>query len=174
MGPARKALPAHHHLGMVRMIISESCAASNRNGAQLGVESALEAAEAPSLRPIAVLFDGPGGLEVINLSLDTLPKTRGIGAALNAAQAFAAQVVSSSPRQVSPLLHLSSHALDAAVSIFTGAQTTELAQLARACEAAGLLLLANAVDRMGVRKDAESSLATAYLASEVAAGLKWA
>jgi hypothetical protein len=127
----------------------------------------------PVLSPIAALFNITDGIEVVNFDLDHWPKSGGLHAALDAAQ----QLISRRAPPTAapgPLLDLSRRALDAAVSTCAGAPVADVEQIGRGCEAAGLLALASAVERMDARKDIESSLAAAYLASEVAASAQWA
>jgi hypothetical protein len=127
----------------------------------------------PVLTPITVLFNAANGIEVVNFDLDHWSQSGSLHAALNAAQQLIARRAPPTAAARGPLLDLSRRALDAAVSTCAGAQVADANEISRGCEAAGLLALASAVDRMEARKDIESSLATAYLASEVAASTQW-
>ena len=168
-------------LGGDRLLFSLPAAAHEpaRRLSGISLRSHLVLAEARAelgravLTPIAVLFNAADGIEVINLDLDHWAQSRGFYAALNAAQQFISR--RAPPAAVhNPLLDLSHRALEAAVSTCAGAPVADASEIGRGCEAAGLLALANAMERMDARKDIESSLATAYLASEVAASTQWA
>jgi hypothetical protein len=128
----------------------------------------------PSLRPIAMLFDVPTGLQAINLTLDEWPHTRGLRAMPGALREFMSRRATPPAVMHDPLRALSRRALDAAVSSCAGAQVSNLEDITRACEAAGLVALAKALERMGAQRNAVNSLSAAYLASEVAAGSSWA
>jgi hypothetical protein len=127
----------------------------------------------PVLTPITVLFNAANGVEVVNFDLDYWSQSGSLQAALNAATQLITRRAPPTAAARGPLLDLSRRALDAAVSTCAGAQVADVNDISRGCEAAGLLALASAVDRMEVRKNIESSLATAYLASEVAASMQW-
>ena len=129
--------------------------------------------ERPALRPITVFFNGVDGLQVINLNLDNWPHSRGLRATIDAAKEIISRRAAPPASMHNPLLELARRALGAAVSICAGARAADMGKLARVCEAAGLVALADAVDRMDARRDSVSALATAYLSSEIMAGLNW-
>jgi hypothetical protein len=123
-----------------------------------------------ALRPIAVLFDGTGGIEAVNLSLEDWPKSW----AANARQALFTRRPPPPAGDSGPLLNLMLRVIDAAVSIFSGSSAMDLGRLGQASEAAGFVTLAHALDRMQDRESLQDTLAAVYLASEAIACLRWA
>jgi hypothetical protein len=125
----------------------------------------------PSFKPIAVLQDSSEGLRIINLRLDTWPRTGGL---LNAVKLPWRRQASGPPaRRRDPLLDLAERAVDAAVETLAGAPPRNIDALAQVCEAAGLMSLAQALQHMGATRDIRSVLAAAYLAGEIMTALSW-
>jgi hypothetical protein len=129
----------------------------------------VEASGRAALRPLTILFDGADGIEAVNLTLDDWPKSRPAASR----QALSARRLQSTNDFSRPILTLAQRVIGTAISILTGGLAAEVGQLGQACEAAGLVELANAVERMCTRKDPRSALAAVYLASEAGTGLRW-
>ncbi len=124
-----------------------------------------------ALRPIAALFDAKDGIEVVNLTLDEWPKSR---TASLLKVFFNRKRPQPSADPSWPLQKLAERVIDAAVSIFSGSSAADLGKLGQECDAAGLVALANALDRMQKPGTPKDALAAAYLASETVACLRWA
>jgi hypothetical protein len=128
------------------------------------------------LQPIAILSENAGTLQIVNLDLDHWQAPKGVRGTIAAAQDMLSKF--SKPTRPTapppdPLRDLASRALDAAVAFASGATANDIGGLTEACEAAGLLTLANALDRLAKAPDLPHALRTAYVANEVRGALMW-
>ena len=127
----------------------------------------------PVLQPIAIFSEKADTLEVVNLDLDHWQAPKGVRAAIDAAQEVFAKPTRPTAPPPDPVRDLATRALDAAVAVATGTKANDIGTLTEGCEAAGLLTLANALDRLARTPDISRALRTAYIANEVRAGLMW-
>ena len=125
------------------------------------------------IRPIAICSEKSDALEVLNLDLDHWQRAGILRTVVNAAQeALSIPKALSAPTH-DPLRDIANRAIDAAASVAAGEKVADVQSLKGACEAAGLITLADAVERMTDRPDIVHALGTAYVANEVRAALVW-
>ena len=127
----------------------------------------------PILRPIAILSDEDGGLSVVNLDLDHWQAPKMIHAVVDAAQETLSSPVTPAAPPSDALRTLAARAIDVATAIAAGTKAADLDEVTRSCEAAGLLTLANQLERMSEQPDIRQVLGTAYIAGEIHAALMW-
>jgi hypothetical protein len=126
------------------------------------------------LRPIAIYGGREDALEVINLGLDQWQPVKGMRGIIDAAQESLFKPKTPAARPADALSRLAARALSAAVAIGAGTKPADLENLARACEAAGLMTLADSLEHDAAEPGLAEVLRTAYLASEIQAALIWA
>lgn len=122
-------------------------------------------------RPITLIAEKAGTLEVVNLDLDEWLRPRDLRSAFESAQELFAKPSAPTAPPHDPLRDLASRALDAAAAVAANAKPADLDALTSACESAGLLSLANALESMAQSRSIAHALRTAYLASEVRTAL---
>jgi hypothetical protein len=146
-----------------------------REGRQFRLVLAVATAgqDRPVLQPIAVFSEQADTLQVVNLDLDEWRAPSGVRAAIDAAQEIFGRPTRPTAPPPDPLRDLANRALDAAVALATGATANDIGSLIEACEAAGLLTLANALDGLRKTPDVSHALRAAYVAIEVRAALMW-
>jgi hypothetical protein len=127
----------------------------------------------PILRPIAILSDENDGLSVLNLDLDHWQAPKMIHAVVDAAQEALTSPLAPAAPPSDPLSTLAARAIDVAAAIAAGTKAADLDEVTRSCEAAGLLTLANQLERMSEQPDIRQALGTAYIAGEIHAALMW-
>lgn len=124
---------------------------------------AAASADSLTFKPIALLKDTRDGLQVINLRLDEWPRAGGFFKGVKLPWKWRPALTA---QRQDPLLERVQRTLEAAIEILAGAPPKDIATLVRSCEAAGLLTLAQAIQRMHPQ-DIPSVLAAVYLASEI-------
>jgi hypothetical protein len=127
----------------------------------------------PVLRPIAIYADREGALDIVNLSLDRWPLAKGMRGVIDAAQEALFKPKAPAAPPADALRRLAARALAAAAAIGAGTQPADLEDLARSCEAAGLITLAESLEHNAAEPGIAEALRTAYLASEIQAALVW-
>ena len=125
------------------------------------------------IRPMAICSEKANALEVLNLDLDHWQRAGILQTVVDAAQdALSIQKALSAPTH-DPLRDIATRTIEAAASVAAGEKVADVQSLKGACEAAGLLTLADAVDRMSEQPDIVHALGTAYIANEVRTALVW-
>jgi hypothetical protein len=127
----------------------------------------------PLLRPISIGLQASGGISVVNLELDRWPQQSLAQAALSRLR----EIVSAPPGprpMTDPLRKLAMRSLEVATAAASAGPIGDAKALAAECEAAGLLTLARALERLTASPDVSDALRAAYVAAEVEAAATWA
>jgi hypothetical protein len=126
----------------------------------------------PLLRPIAVGIEASGAIKVVNLDLDHWRQQSLAQVALSRLR----EIVGAPPGPqpiMDPLRRLAARSLEVATGAASAAPITDAKAVAAECEAAGLLTLARALERLTAKPDVAHALRAAYLAAEVEAVATW-
>lgn len=134
--------------------------------ASIGLEGAL-------LKPIAIGVGSASGLDIVNLDLDSWQPQNGVQAAVGAMRGTLSKFSTPAVTQTDTLHDLAEQALSAAAAVASGNPRINIDELMQRCQAAGLLTLSSALQRMTSEPEISRVFWTAYLASEIQALRIW-